>query len=164
MLTRAWTAAAALQQRFWNRTPPEPLRLRDFAKKVQFYGVHHFWYGDVRWTYETRDDPPKEVGYIQFAPDSGQIGLFFLDTPFQNRGLGKQMLAEATANIHEAQLLLPAEDRTHKVWAVTTDNHPFWSNVWGSVFRPVNPASPRVTGSGYSADLDRVLHISKETA
>ena len=40
-----------------------------------------------------------------------------------------------------------------KVWAVTTHNHPFWSNVFNKSFTLKFPAHKSVTGSGYVMDL-----------
>jgi len=41
------------------------------------------------------------------------------------------------------------------VWAVTTNNHPFWSNVYDKSFVPRNSVHPSVTGPGYFMKLHK---------
>jgi len=54
-------------------------------------------------------------------------------------GLGTQMLNIAIEDMKSVG--------TKEVWAVTSNNHPFWSNIMN--FKPRKPAHSSVTGSGY---------------
>ena len=86
-----------------------------------------------------------KIGYIRYYLTTGQIGLFFLDNEYQNRGLGKQILSKVITELKENQC--------EEVWAVTTTNHTFWSNVYKKSFVHRYPAHPTVGGSGYVMDI-----------
>jgi len=47
------------------------------------------------------------------------------------------------------------EFNTTHVWAVTTDDHPFWSNVYNKSFQwcEWKKLHPSVTGSGYKMEI-----------
>jgi len=91
-------------------------------------------------------DPPDScIGYIKYKK-TGQIGLFFINEEYQNRGLGKQILNKA---IDELKIYGCKE-----VWVVTSDNHLFWSNVYNKQFIRRKPAHPLVCGGGYYINLD----------
>jgi ribosomal protein S18 acetylase RimI-like enzyme len=62
-------------------------------------------------------DNDNRIGYIRYYITTGQIGLFFIDKEYQNRGLGKQILSNV---IKELKM-----NNCKGVWAVTTTNHPF---------------------------------------
>ena len=95
--------------------------------------------GKVRLEYYTSNN--IEIGYIQYKTN-GQIGLFFINKEYQNRGLGKQILTKVIKE-------LKANYNCTEVWAVTSKNHPFWSNVYNKQFKYCEPANRSVTGSGY---------------
>ena len=95
--------------------------------------------GGVMLEYYNKKD--VKIGYIRYYITTGQIGLFFIDKEYQHRGLGKQILSKVIQELKDNQC--------DEVWAVTTDNHPFWSNVYHKSFIPGKPAHPSVTGSGY---------------
>ena len=82
-----------------------------------------------------------KIGYIRYYITTGQIGLFFIDKEYQNRGLGKQILSKLIEELET--------NKCEEVWAVSTDNHTFWSNVYNKSFTHRVPAHPSVTGSGY---------------
>jgi GNAT superfamily N-acetyltransferase len=106
----------------------------------------HFVYkkpGGVMLEYYNKKD--KKIGYIRYYITTGQIGLFFIDKEYQNRGLGKQILSKVIQEMKDNQC--------DEVWAVATDHHPFWSNVYNKSFLPGKPAHPSVTGSGYFMKL-----------
>ena len=42
-----------------------------------------------------------------------------------------------------------------KIWAITTQNHPFWSNVFDKSFEFASRPHDSVTGSGYLLNLDK---------
>jgi GNAT superfamily N-acetyltransferase len=142
----------------WNYRPqPTPLLLDDFKEKryVDTYNSFppgsdtaiskpsdKFVYGKpggVLLEYYNKKD--VKIGYIRYYVTTGQIGMFFIDKEYQNRGLGKQILSKVICELKE--------NFCDEVWVVTTDNHPFWSNVFSKSFTPGNPAHPIVTGSGY---------------
>lgn len=85
------------------------------------------------------------IGYIQYRKNVGQVGLIRLDDEFRGRTLGKQMLDKAIAEMRESGAT--------EVWAVTSKNHPFWSNVYNQSFTWRNPAHSSVTGHGYYMKL-----------
>ena len=154
----------------WNhRTLPPHLLINDFREvrhvssemsESNECGIHaysegrrrspseyeHFVYkkpGGVMLEYYNKKD--VKIGYIRYYITTGQIGLFFIDEEYQNRGLGKQILSKV---IRELKM-----NQCDEVWAVTTDNHPFWSNVYHKSFIPGRPAHPSVTGPGYFMKL-----------
>ena len=132
----------------WNyRYLLTPLQINDF-KEVRYVSSemsepNHYFVnnkpGGIRLEYYNKKD--VRIGYIRYYITTGQIGLFFIDEEYQNRGLGKQILSKVIKE-------MKAND-CDEVWAVTTDNHPFWSNVYHKSFIPGKPAHPSVTGSGY---------------
>jgi GNAT superfamily N-acetyltransferase len=92
--------------------------------------------------YNTEED---EVGYIRYYITTGQIGLFFINKKYQNRGIGKQILLRV---IEELKV-----NNCEECWAVTTMDHPFWSNVFDKSFTYNYPAHKSVTGQGYVIKL-----------
>ena len=137
--------------------PPSPLNLSSF------YVVKTVW--DDTWNdykngrvclsyYKSKDDvpiadpnePPRlnekikysGIGYIQYKKYVGQIGLIYLDDEYKGRTLGKQMLQKAVEDME-----------SEEVWAVTGENHPFWSNVYDKIFTFRRPVHPSITGRGY---------------
>ena len=143
----------------WNfRTPQTPLYINDFREERYVSSEMPepndiFVYkkpGGLMLEYYNNQD--KKIGYIRYYITSGQIGLFFIDKEYQNRGLGKQILSKVIRELKENQC--------EEVWAVSTDNHTFWSNVYNKSFEHRKPAHPSVTGPGYVytfADLNRPL-------
>lgn len=97
--------------------------------------------------YEKTDtDNLRQIGYIRYYKTTGQVGLFFIFKPeHRGRGLGKQILDKAIAEMRE--------NNCKEVWAVTLKNHSFWSNVYGGAFEYRDPAHPSVTSDGYYMKL-----------
>ena len=87
-----------------------------------------------------------KIGYIRYYITNGQIGLFFIDKEYQNRGLGKQILSKVIQELET--------NHCEEVWAVTSKNHPFWSNVYNKSFEYRDPAHPSVGGDGYFMKID----------
>jgi GNAT superfamily N-acetyltransferase len=128
-----------------------PLIITDF-KEVRYVSSEmsapndHFVYkkpGGILLEYYNNKD--VKIGYIRYYITTGQIGLFFIDKEYQNRGLGKQILSKVIKELKN--------NNCEEVWAVTTKNHTFWSNVYNKSFVPRDPAHPTVTGDGYFIDL-----------
>jgi hypothetical protein len=88
----------------------------------------------------------KSIGYVSYKIKTGQIGLFFINKDYQNFGLGKQILLNI---INEFMV------EKKKIWAVTSQNHPFWSNVFEQSFEFTSRPHESVTGSGYLLNLDK---------
>jgi len=86
-------------------------------------------------------DNDNRVGYIRYYITTGQIGLFFIEKPYRNRGLGKQILSKV---INELQ-----ENNCDECWVVASNRHEFWSNVFNKSFTYRDPAHPSITGDGY---------------
>jgi GNAT superfamily N-acetyltransferase len=91
------------------------------------------------------------VANINYRIKSGQIGLLFVDSKYHRRGLGREILTNAISHIREVS------PETRTVWAITSDNHSFWSQIEidGKKFyhRPSRQVHQSVTGSGYVYDL-----------
>lgn len=94
--------------------------------------------GGVMVEYYNGDD---KVGYIRYYITTGQIGLFFINKPYQKRGIGKQILLKIIKELKE--------NNCDECWAVTTEGHSFLSNVDDQSFTYRDPVQPTVTGGGY---------------
>jgi GNAT superfamily N-acetyltransferase len=99
--------------------------------------------GDITLEYYLHNN--KMIGCINYRVYTGQIGLFFLEPNYRNIGLGKQILNKAINDIKQNNI--------NEVWAVTSKNHVFWSNVYNGKFKYKEQLHPSVTGSGYSITL-----------
>jgi len=89
----------------------------------------------------------KSIGYISYKIKTGQIGLFFINKDYQNLGLGKHILFKL---INEQ-----INSDNKKIWAITSKDHSFWSNVFEQSFKFASRPHNSVTGSGYLLDLDK---------
>lgn len=83
----------------------------------------------------------EKIGYIRYYSNTGQIGSFFIDVEYQNRGLGKQILSKV---IKELKF-----NKCKEVWVVTSKNHPFWSNVYNKSFLCRDPKQPTTNNDKY---------------
>lgn len=88
------------------------------------------------------------VGYITYRLVTGQIGMFFINKKYQNRGLGKQILNRVITDMKH-------NGKTH-IFAITTLNHPFWENVFNKSFEWKQRPDASVTGSGYHLDFSKL--------
>lgn len=136
---------------FQNTTPLPlpPLNISDFIEKriVSNDEWNSIKNGNIRYEYFKSAEDKHPCAYIDFRPGVGQIGLFFVtDEKLHNRGLGKQILTKAIRDIKEF-------GTADTVWVVSSENHPFWSNVWNKSFVRMRPAHRSVTGSGFSMKL-----------
>ena len=68
----------------------------------------------------------KCIGYIKYYLGTGQIGLFFIQKEYQNRGLGKQILSKVMMDLQE--------NNCDECWVVSAKGHNFWSNVFNKSF------------------------------
>lgn len=93
----------------------------------------------------------EKIGHIRYYFITGQIGSFFINEEFQNRGLGKQILSKVIKELEHKNC--------KEAWAVTSNNHPFWSNVYNKSFTYRDPAHTTVTGNGYFMKLNQKLFI-----
>lgn len=96
----------------------------------------------------------KSIGYVSYKNKTGQIGLFFINKDYQNLGLGKQILIKL---INEQ-----INNDNNKIWAITTKDHPFWSNVFEQSFEFASRPHNSVTGSGYLLNLDKFYKYKDE--
>jgi hypothetical protein len=89
------------------------------------------------------------VGYITYRLVTGQICLFYINNPkYKHCGLGKQILTRVIADMKN-------EGKT-SIFAITSNNHPFWSNVFNNSFEWKTRPDLSVTGSGYYLDLSKL--------
>ncbi|AYV83022.1 MAG: hypothetical protein Hyperionvirus3_168 [Hyperionvirus sp.] len=112
----------------------KPLYLNNFnvAKKIK---PNHSP-PDIGLTYT---DPinKQEVGYCQFNPHSGQIGLLRLDDKYRGRSIGTQLM-----NHIEQEL---KQNDVPEIWCVSSNK--FFKDRLGWI--PRVPAHPTVTGHGF---------------
>lgn len=88
----------------------------------------------------------KSFAYITYRTLTGQIGLFFINNKEnENRNLGKQILMKVITDMKN--------EGRDSIFAVTSNDHPFWSNVFDKSFKWKKRPHLSVTGSGYSLDL-----------
>ena len=100
--------------------------------------------GDVTRKYYNAED--KEIGYMNYRVKVGQVGIFVIEENYRDKGLGKQILNLTMIDMknHGAE----------EIWAVTTKDHTFWSNVYNKSFTWRDPAHPSVGGGGYFMKLE----------
>lgn len=119
--------------------------------------VDKWWYIDADEAIKAHEEDDERgvfrvsnpIAYISYRPFVGQIGIIDIaDERYKGIGIGKEMLRIAIEDTKKA-------NKTTEIWAVTSDNHPFWSNVWGRAFKPRKPAHVSVYGSGYYYDFAR---------
>ena len=120
-----FTQVKVIKDDYWNKIPKSDIKI-DFYDKL---------------------NNDEHVGYISYRAGVGQIGLFFIDKSYQNRGLGKQILLQVIDDIKK--------HNATEVWAVTTPNHRFWSNVFNKSFKWYEPRQlhPSVRGDGYKMKI-----------
>lgn len=87
----------------------------------------------------------ESIGYITYRRRTGQIGLFRFDEQYRNKGLGKQILLKVIEDLPER----------NEIFAVTTKNHPFWSNVFDKSFKWSKDPHNSVTGEGYLLEINK---------
>lgn len=84
----------------------------------------------------------KNIGYIQYRLGTGQIGLFYIDEKYRNNGLGKEILNNVIGEMKNNNI--------KEIWAVTSEKHNFWSNVYNKKFKYFDEnIHSSVTGGGY---------------
>jgi GNAT superfamily N-acetyltransferase len=89
----------------------------------------------------------NKIGYISYRLSVGQIGLFFIEEPYRNRGLGKQILEQTIKEMKENNI--------EYIWCVTSKNHPFWSNIYNKkmIWCDEGKLHPSVRGYGYKMKI-----------
>ena len=134
---------------FFNFNSKKRLNIDDFKEMKYVYsiGIRHKEFnnrkpGGILLEYFDKD---VRIGYIKYYITTGQIGLFFINKEYQNRGLGKQILSKVISELKE--------NNCKEVWAVTLQDHPFWSNVYNKSFQYKDPVHSSVTGDGYFMKL-----------
>lgn len=145
----------------WNHDIKTGVFAKDYIWRVYFENGNQEYYSytaDMKYpeyaptisNFETRDNDDrianKGIGYISYRVATGQIGLFFIKKEYQNCGIGKQILLRAIEDIKH--------NGCNKVFAVTSKDHTFWSNVFKSSFKWSERPDDSVTGSGYCLDLN----------
>lgn len=100
---------------------------------------------------KNRDDVEKiaykSIGYVSYNIQTGQIGLFFINKYYQDKGLGKQILSNV---IQEISL-----DKNKSIWVITPKDHQFWSNIFDKSFEFNQRPHNSVTGSGYLLNFNK---------
>jgi hypothetical protein len=81
------------------------------------------------------------VGYIDYRLYSGQINSFYIHNAYQMNGIGTDLLLYTIEDLRKIN--------TPEIFAISTLNHPFWSNVLDRSFtyrtrQHLNKTSPLV--------------------
>jgi hypothetical protein len=128
-------------------------------KKINNYNINRYISDDNFNNSEDgqyRDDiyiDNKKVGYIEYRIKTGQICLFYIyEREIRNCGLGKNVLYNTIETIRFKN------PQIKYVWAATSKNHPFWSNVYNKNFIYSGDNSSvhnSITGFGYSLELSK---------
>ena len=100
--------------------------------------------------YDLFDSNGKRVGHSHIRLATGQMCSTRLDEQYRSCKIGYELVALATHDKYEY-------DKTTQLFAVTTNNHPFWSKLPNSC--PHSPAGPGITGSGFKFDLGKQTTI-----
>jgi GNAT superfamily N-acetyltransferase len=120
---------------------PSPLKIDDYSEVITITNDTWNRIPDGCILREYYDSDNNKIGYIRYKVKVGQVGLFFINEEYRNRGLGKQILNRTMDHMRQSGAT--------GVWAVTTRDHEFWSNVYNKSFKWRDPAHPSVTGDGY---------------
>ena len=128
---------------------PISLNLHDF-KQIQLISDdtwNNIPNGYIKINFYDKLNENQYAGYIAYRSVIGQVGLFVLEPDYRNRGLGKQILSQTINHMKEF-------NTTH-IWAVTIENHEFWSNVFNKSFQwhDMKELHPSVSGSGYKMKI-----------
>lgn len=102
---------------------------------------------NIKNRYDVEKIAVESIGYISYRIQTGQIGLFFMDEKYKRLGLGKQILTRAINDINSNKITA--------IWAISTENHPFWSNVYDKSFEYKLRPHKSVTGSGYLLNSEK---------
>ena len=152
-LTGAWWILSTVVPN--NDIPVQRLNINDFneTQKISDDTWNNLPASEVRLTYFTKDTN-QEIGYIDYRRASGQVGLFRLDEQYRNKGLGKQILQRVIDDLKQHGI--------KSVWAVTTKDHEFWSNVFNKSFQYREPIQLPCTGHGYALDISDKAEPDKD--
>lgn len=128
---------------------PSPLNISDFKQitTIKDDNWNKIPDSDFRIDFYDKLNNEQFAGYISYRAGVGQVGIFILEPDYRNRGLGKQILTQTINHMKEF-------NQTH-IWAITIDDHPFWSNVFNKSFKfhEMGKIHPSVTGSGYKMKI-----------
>ena len=80
----------------------------------------------------------EDVGYIYYNLNTGQISMFYINSYYRNKGLGKQILTNV---IHDME-----DEMLPEIWCIANKNHLFWSNVFNKSFKYNNYISDNYSG------------------
>ena len=107
---------------------PSLLNLTDFTqiKTISNDTWNKIPNSDIRIDFYDKLNNNTYAGFISYRSGVGQVGLFFLNKPYQNRGLGKQILLQTIEDMKK--------NNNTEIWGVTKKNHPFWHNVFNNSF------------------------------
>lgn len=133
----------------FKKPKPIPLNLSDFYqhKVIKDDSLNNKPDGGVLIDFYSDFNKTNKIGYISYRVKVGQNGLFFIDKEYQNRGLGKQILSQVIDDMRA--------NNVTEIWAVTTREHPFWSNVFNKSFHWYDSRQlyPSVSGFGYKMKI-----------
>ena len=88
-----------------------------------------------------------KVGYINYVPSTGQVGLLWLDREYRGHGIGKYMIDLVAKD---------AKKEGHEnIFGVTNHDNQFIKNLPNSKWK--DPAGKNVTMSGYSIPVEDIL-------
>ena len=146
-LTRILTHTRNIIRKIKTITPTRHILLQDYTL-IQNIN-YDYWTQQVFYCINIYDNQNNDVkaGYISYVAKTGQIALFFINSDYRNRGLGKQVLLFA---LNDMKTFTPSH-----IWAITYINHPFWSNVFDKSFQwyHKDQLHPSVSSPGYKMKI-----------
>lgn len=80
----------------------------------------------------------NKLSYIDYCPETGQIGFLMVHPDLQRRGLGTQLIIKASEEI-----------KTDELWLYGSWDNPFYLNAFNGSFRKRNPADDSISGQGF---------------
>jgi hypothetical protein len=124
-------------------TPPiTKLKLKDLqCRKEENYNGYQ-----RRMFYKLICEHEGKCSFIDYCPETGQIGFLVVDRAHQRRGLATQLVIEACK-----------EMTVEEAWLFGSWENPFYINSFGKAFRKRSPADNSITGDGWRIKVSDVL-------
>jgi hypothetical protein len=145
-----------LQNKLFN-TPKPKIPLSNFTlQKLDEQETNEYRIRDDQTAYHLHDNKinnNKKIGYFQYKPANGQLGIIRLDAEYRGYSIFNQVLNEVIIDDMES-------NGVEHVFAVTTYEHPYFSKIPNIEWK--DPAGLNVTGSGYSISMSNIKSFLTE--
>jgi hypothetical protein len=84
------------------------------------------------------------IGYFNLRLKTGQIGIAVIDKEYRGYGVGLDLVKKLSKDKNEY-------NGNTELFAVTSENHPFWKKLPNSKYK--TPADNSISGGGYRFNL-----------